>query len=87
MLAIRPRNETGAVALATSTSTLVVAIATRAWIAAPLFGVLIILRFALQPPADHRLSRRRRATLALIGCSALACLVWAIGVRIEHWPG
>jgi hypothetical protein len=34
MLAVRPRNETLGVALGTSASTLVVAAATRAWIAA-----------------------------------------------------
>jgi hypothetical protein len=52
-----------------------------------MFGVLVILRFALQPPPGHQLARRRRIALAFLGCSALACLVWALGVRIAHWPG
>lgn len=87
MLAIRPRNETVAVALAASASSLLIAASTRAWLAAPLFGLLFILRFALQPPTGHAASRRRRVGLALLGCSALPCLVWALGVRIAHWPG
>jgi hypothetical protein len=87
MLAVRPRNETLGVALPTSASTLALAASTRAWIAAPLFGLLLILRFALQPPADRSLSMRRRIMLALLGCSALACFVWSLGVRIAHWPG
>ncbi len=87
MLTVRPRNETVGVAAATSASILSVIVSTRAWIAAPLFGLLLILRFALQPPAGHTLTRARRLVLALVGCSALGCLVWSVGVRIAHWPG
>jgi len=87
VLAVRSRNETVGVILATSASLLAVALSTRAWIAAPLFGVSLILRFALQPPVGHLLSARRRLALAVLGWSALACFVWALGVRIAHWPG
>jgi hypothetical protein len=27
------------------------------------------------------------ATHALLGWVTLACVVWAIGVRVAHWPG
>ncbi|HEY4216464.1 MAG TPA: hypothetical protein VGM67_04970 [Gemmatimonadaceae bacterium] len=87
MIALRPWDETVEVAIAASTSTIFVAASTHAWIAAPLFGVFFILRFALQPPATAPLTSRRRALLSFVGCSALACLVWAVGVRLAHWPG
>ena len=87
MLAVRPRSQVIGVALAAGVSTLAIAAATGAWIAAPLSGFLFILRFTLQPPEDHALTWQRRAVLALLGCSALACVVWALGVRIAHWPG
>ena len=87
MLAVRPRREGIGVALAVGVSTLAIAAATGAWIAAPLSGFLFILRFTLQPPEDHVLTWQRRSVLALLGCSALACVAWALGVRIAHWPG
>lgn len=87
MIALRPADETVEVAIASSASTLVLVATTHAWIAGPLCGLLFILRFALQPPEAVRLTPLRRAVMAFVGCSALACLVWAVGVRIAHWPG
>jgi hypothetical protein len=87
MIALRPQDETVKVAIGTSASTIVVAAATHAWIASPLFDAFFILRFALQPPATDHLTPLRRAVLAFLGCSSIACFVWAIGVRVAHWPG
>jgi hypothetical protein len=87
MLTVRPARETTNVALALIVSTIGVAAATHAWLASGLFGLLFLLRFALQPPDGFRLRPGRRAGLALLGCAALACLVWAVGVRIAQWPG
>jgi hypothetical protein len=87
MLALRPRDETVGVAIGTGVSTLVLVAATHAWVAGLMSGLLFILRFALQPPASSPLTPPRRALLALLGCSALTCIVWAVGVRIAHWPG
>ena len=70
-----------------ASSAAIVTGATHAWIAGPVFGVLILLRFALQPPMTSPLSRSRRASMAFLGWSTLACLVWAIGVGLAHWPG
>ena len=87
MLTVRPRDETLFVTLVTVGSVVAVAASTHAWVQSALFGVLFVLRFALQPAEGYPLSHRRRAFLALLGCSALACLAWAIGVRVLHWPG
>jgi hypothetical protein len=87
MTAVRPRNETVGMVVGSGASILAVIAGTRAWVAGPLFGLLFILRFALQPPAGRAVSGRRRMALAFLGCSALACLVWALGVRVAHWPG
>jgi hypothetical protein len=64
-----------------------IAAATHAWPASGLYGLLFLLRFALQPPDGVRLRLGRRVVLALLGCAALACVAWAVGVRIAHWPG
>ena len=87
MIAIRPAEETLSVALSSGVAAVAVAGATHAWVAGPLFGVFFLLRFALQPPAANLLTRRRRAMLALIGWATIACFIWAIGVRVAHWPG
>ena len=87
MLTVRPLTETKEVSIASAASSLGLAAATHAWVASGLFGLLFVLRFALQPPAGVRLNLRRRLVLALLGCAALACGVWAVGARIAHWPG
>jgi hypothetical protein len=87
MPTIRSLDETADVAITTAASTVTVVAATHAWLAGGLFGLLFVLRFALQPPDGNRLTPARRAVLALVGCSALGCLIWAFGVRFAHWPG
>lgn len=87
MIVLRPAEETLNVALSVLVAAVAVASATHAWVAGSLFGIFFFLRFALQPPVRSLLTRRRRAFLALCGCATIACVVWAIGVRVAHWPG
>ena len=75
------------VPITSAASSLGLAAVTHAWVASGLVGLLFVLRFALQPPDGVHLHVTRRAVLAVIGCAALACGVWAVGVRIAHWPG
>jgi hypothetical protein len=87
MLATRPADETLKVAIPMVASTIAVAGATHAWVAAPLFGLFLLLRFVLQPPAGRPLTIPRRIFLAFLGCSALTCFVWALSVCLAHWRG
>lgn len=86
-VSIRPAEDTLNVALSVGVGAIAVAGATHAWVAGSLFGVFFLLRFALQPPTGGLLTRRRRVVVALCGWATLACFVWAIGVRVAHWPG
>jgi hypothetical protein len=87
VLTVRPRRETIDVTISSAACSLGLVAATHAWLASGLFGLLFVLRFALQPADGARLNARRRALLALLGCSSLGCLIWAVGVRIAGWPG
>jgi drug/metabolite transporter superfamily protein YnfA len=87
MISIRSRQETGTVALAVVVSAATLAATTHAVLASAAFGLLFIIRFALQPAAGDPLSLRRRAILAILGCSALACFAWVIVTTVSRTRG